>query len=111
MPVFLYQVSYTAEAWAALIKNPQNARARTEAMIAKLGGKSLGVWYAFGDYDVVGITELPDNVASAAGAIMLAAGGAIKSAKTTPLLTMEEGIAAMQKAADASGTYSALDKS
>ncbi|MBI1299078.1 GYD domain-containing protein [bacterium] len=105
MPTYLIQATYTPEAWAAFIKNPQNARERTEAMIAKLGGRSLGVWYAFGDYDVVGITELPDNVASAAGAIMLAAGGAIKSAKTTPLLSMEEGIAAMQKAAELGASY------
>ncbi len=81
MSVYLIQVSYTPEAWAALIKNPQSARERTDAMIAKLGGKSLGVWYAFGEYDVIGITEFPDNVTSAAGAILLASGGALKAVK------------------------------
>jgi uncharacterized protein with GYD domain len=96
-----------SEAWATLLKNPQSARERTEALVAKLGGKSLGIWYAFGEYDVVGITEFPDSVTAAAGAILLAAGGALKTARTTPLLTMEEGLEAMKRAVGASGVYSA----
>lgn len=110
MPMYLYQVTYTAEAWAALIKNPQSAQERTEALLAKLGGKNHGVWYAFGEYDVIGISEFPDNVASTAAAMMLAAGGALKAAKTTPLLTIEEGIAAMHKAAEAAGSYRGLQE-
>lgn len=108
MPMYLFQVSYTPEAWTALIKNPQSAKERTEALIAKLGGKNHGLWYAFGDYDVIGITEFPNNVASAASGIMLAAGGALKTVRTTPLLSVEEGVAAMQKAAEASGAYSGV---
>jgi hypothetical protein len=33
------------------------------------------------------------------------AGGALKAGKTTPLLTIEEGMAAMQKAGEAAGLY------
>jgi uncharacterized protein with GYD domain len=77
-----------------------------EAQVAKLGGRSLGVWYAHGDYDVIAITEFADNVSSAASAILLAAGGALKAAKTTPLVTMNEGIAPLHKPAEASGAYS-----
>ena len=45
--------------------------------------------------------ELPDNVGASALSMAISAGGAVKSVKTTPLLTFEEGIAALQKAKDA----------
>ena len=44
------------------------------------------------------IGEIPDNVSAAALAIAIAAGGAAKALKTTPLMTIEEGIEAMRKA-------------
>ena len=50
---------------------------------------------------MVGITEMPDHVSAAAFSLAVSAGGAVKAIKTIPLLTIEEGIAAMQKAAGA----------
>jgi hypothetical protein len=41
---------------------------------------------------------MPDNIAAAAFAAAIAAGGSCKSVKTTPLLSPEEGVAAMKKA-------------
>ena len=55
--------------------------------------------FAFGDYDLVAIVDMPSNVEAAAFSLAAAAGGAIRSIKTTPLLTTAEGIAAMKKAA------------
>jgi uncharacterized protein with GYD domain len=98
MSSYLLQVSYTAESVRALIANPQN---RSEAIckpIEKLGGKVGGFWLSFGDYDVVSIIEMPDNVSAAAFALAVASGGALKAVKTTPLLTIEEGLSAMKKA-------------
>jgi uncharacterized protein with GYD domain len=57
------------------------------------------VYFAFGEYDIVGILDMPANADAAAFAIAANAGGAIKSIKTTPLMTIEEGIGAMKKAA------------
>jgi uncharacterized protein with GYD domain len=99
MPSYLIQVSYTAEAVASLIKNPQNRTEVVRKAAKKLGGRVTGFWLAFGDYDVVTIMEMPDSVSAAAMALAVAAGGACKSVKTTPLLTVEEGVAALKKAA------------
>ena len=41
---------------------------------------------------------MPDNVSAAGIAMAFASGGACKSVKTTPLLTVEEGVEAMKKA-------------
>ncbi len=98
MPSYLLQVSYSAEAWAAMIKHPQNRIEAVRKSVEKLGGTITAGWLSFGDHDVVAIFDMPDNVSAAAFAMAAAAGGACKSVKTTPLLTFEEAMAAMQKA-------------
>lgn len=101
MPLYLTQVAYTQESWQALIKNPQDRIDAIRPAIKKLGGKIVSGYFAFGDYDIVAITEMPDAVAAAAIAMAFAAGGACKAVKTTPLLSTAEGIDALKKAATA----------
>jgi uncharacterized protein with GYD domain len=98
MPSYLLQVSYSADALAAMIKKPLNRGEAVRKSIEKLGGTISGYWLSFGDYDVVAIIDMPDNVSAAAFALAAAAGGACKSVKTTPLISAEDGIAAMKKA-------------
>jgi len=101
MALYLYQAAYTPEAWAAMIANPGRRPEDVGRSISEqVGGRMLGVWFAFGEYDVVGILEAPDNVNMAAAALKLASGGALTAARTTPLLSIDEGIEAMQKAGD-----------
>jgi len=94
----LIQAAYTPEGWAALVKTPQNRVEAIRPSIEKLGGKIEGAWFTFGDYDIVVVVQMPDNVSAAGIAMAFAAGGACKSVKTTPLLTVEEGVKAMKKA-------------
>ncbi|HWA94653.1 MAG TPA: GYD domain-containing protein [Terracidiphilus sp.] len=96
MAMYLLQVSYTQPALVALSKKPEDRSAIVGKAIAKLGGTLKSLWISFGDYDVVGIMEMPDNVSAAAFSVALGAGGACKAVKTTPLLTIAEGIAAMK---------------
>ncbi len=100
MAYYLVQVAYTSEAWAGLIENPQNRVEAVQPTIERLGGTMHGAWLAFGEYDVVTILELPDNVRAAAISMAFSAGGATKAVKTTPLMTWEEGIEPMRTAAD-----------
>jgi uncharacterized protein with GYD domain len=108
MPSYLVQAAYTAEAMAALVKNPQNRLDVVRKMAESHGGKLIGGWLSFGDYDIVMIAEMPDNVSAAAIAMAAAAGGSVRAIKTTPLLTADEGQAALKKAA-ASG-YTPVQK-
>jgi uncharacterized protein with GYD domain len=95
---YLFQVAYTPEAWKALVDKPQDRGKVVEGVIAQLGGKMERAWLSFGDYDVIGVMEMPDSVSAAAFSIAVAAGGACKAVKTTPLLTTTEGVEAMKKA-------------
>jgi len=98
MPYYMLQGAYTSEAWAAQVANPQDRVEIVRPIFEKLGGRIESAYFAFGEYDVVVITEFPDNVSAAAISVALNAGGAFKSAKTTPLMTMQEGIEVMRKA-------------
>ena len=89
MPSYLVQASYTSEAMAALVKNPQNRSEVVRKSIENLGGKLVGAWMAFGDHDVVFIVDMPDTISAAAMALSLGAGGALKGTKTTLLITLE----------------------
>lgn len=104
MASYLVQVSYTSEAIAALIKNPQDRTQVIRKSVEEFGGKFIGSWMSFGEYDVVVIADMPDNVSAAALALAVAAGGSLKSTRTTPLLSFEEGVAAMKKAASSGYT-------
>jgi uncharacterized protein with GYD domain len=94
----MLQASYTPEAWATLVKKPQNRLEVIRSAVEKLGGSIEGSWLAFGEHDIVLICKFPDAVSAGAFSIAIAAGGALKSSKTTPLLTFEEGIEAMKQA-------------
>src|SRR5271169_1380164 len=99
MPLFLSQVAYNEEGWQALVANPQNRLEAIRPVVEKLGGRIVNAYYSFGDYDFVFIGEFPDNASAAALAIAGAAGGAVKSVKTTPLMEAAEGLEAIRKAA------------
>jgi uncharacterized protein with GYD domain len=101
MAYYMYQASFTPEAWAKMLREPQNREAAIRPMVEKLGGKLLGYWMAFGEADAVVIVQMPDNVSAAAASLAATAGGATKSLKTTVLMSVDEGMQAMRKAADA----------
>src|SRR5262245_58400199 len=99
MPLYAVQVSYTTEGWQALLRNPQDRVEAVRPAIEKLGGKLVSGWFAFGDYDVLVVVDMPSSVAAAGIAIAFAGGGACKSVRTTPLLTSADAVEAMKAAA------------
>ena len=99
MALYMYQAAYTPESWAAQLKNPQN-RVETvgKAACEAVGGKMVGGWYCFGEFDLVIIADVPDDESMSAIAVAIAAGGALKAGKTTKLLTGAQGVEALKKA-------------
>ena len=101
MAFYLLQVAYTPEAWAVQLHNPLDRREAVSQVVKRLGEYVESAYYAVGDYDAILIIEMPDNVSAAAFSVAVSAGGAVKAIKTTPLLTIEDGIEAMRKGAGA----------
>jgi uncharacterized protein with GYD domain len=98
MAFYLVQASYSAPSVGAMVKNPQDRAAAVRPLIEKLGGKLHGLWLAFGEYDIVAISEMPDSVSAAAFSMTIGSTGAMSAYRTTPLLTMNEATEAMKKA-------------
>ena len=99
MPLYLSKFSYTPETWARLIQNPEDRRKAAQSYIESVGGKLHGFWYAFGTHDGYSLWEAPDNVSMAGVALAIAAGGALGTLETTVLLTVEDTMDALRKAA------------
>ncbi len=100
MPKYLIQGCYIGEGLKGLLKDGGSKRRETLGQVIKGMGGTLEVfYYAFGDYDVFGIVDLPDNVSSAAISLVINASGAAK-VKTIVLLTPEEIDQATKKSVD-----------
>jgi uncharacterized protein with GYD domain len=90
MPKYLFTGLYTHEGIQGLLK--EGGTKRREAArraIESAGGKLEAFYFAFGEQDVVGIAEFPDNVSVAAVSLAVSGAGAF-GFKTTVLLTPEE---------------------
>jgi uncharacterized protein with GYD domain len=98
MPLYRYEAAYTPESLAAQIKEPKDRLEVTKPLFEAAGARILVGGYSFGDYDAVVIFEAPDDTAAAAIALVAGAGGAIKSARTTKLLSGQEWIESLRKA-------------
>jgi uncharacterized protein with GYD domain len=62
MALSMIQFTYKSETVGNLIKNPEDRSAAVGKLIEQLGGKMLGFYYSFGDYDGVIIADMPDNI-------------------------------------------------
>ena len=98
MALYMVQGAYTSEAIATMAKNPQDRSVPVRELLQKLGGRVVGFYFCFGEYDVVALGELPDDSAATALAMAAISPGHLKAYKTTKLFTVEETMEAMRKA-------------
>ena len=99
MQTYMIEFAYTHEAWAALSRNPVDRSDAVRALVEKIGGRFIGLYYMFGEYDGFVLFEAPDEVA--ATAVVIAAGmpGHLKATNTTILLTPQQLIESLHKTA------------
>lgn len=98
MAYYLTQASYSPEAWKAQTQNPQDRSKQISGLLEAAGGRLIGLYFAFGEYDLVLISEAPDNATVASVLIAATASGAVSNIKTTPLMSYEEGLSAIKTA-------------
>jgi uncharacterized protein with GYD domain len=98
MAHYCLQAAYTPTAWAALVDQPEHRLEAIKPVVERLGGTIVSGWFVFGGYDLLVICDLPDDVSAAALSMAISAGGALRAARTTRLLSIEDGLVALQKA-------------
>jgi uncharacterized protein with GYD domain len=102
---YLIEVAYTPESWSAQVDAQANVVDRITPALDACGAKLESMYYAFGDYDLVGIIDFKKPEDAAAFGLAVTASGALRSYRTTPLLSIDQGIASMHKAAEIRKAY------
>ena len=108
MPLYMTQFAYTSEAWATLTDSPEDRSVAVRELLEGQGGRLIGWYLSFGEYDGLVIYEAPDNATAGAAALVAASRGHLRAVKTTPLFTAEESMEVMRKAGGV--TYQAPSK-
>src|ERR1035437_5723951 len=98
MAKYLVQVGYTPEAWALPGRGPHNVMERVQSSAEALGGSIESLYFCFGDFDLLGIVDLPDARGVASWSMAVSSGGGVRTFKTTTLLSVEEGLQALGRA-------------
>jgi uncharacterized protein with GYD domain len=107
MAHYLIEVGYTAESWSAQIDSHANVVERITPALDACGGKIESIYYSFGDNDLVAIMDFKKPEDAAAFGLAVSSSGALRSYKTTPLLTVDQGLASLEKAAAVRKAYAA----
>ena len=88
MPKYMIQAKFNETSLKGTIEEGGTARhGAVKAAIESMGGTLEAFYYAFGEYDVVGIAEMPSNAAVAGFALAVASAGGTGATKTTVLLS------------------------
>lgn len=98
MSLYMTQFAYTAEAWKALVKNPEDRAAVFAEQAEKMGGRMVAYYYCMGEYDGLVIFEAQDEATAAAILLTVISPGHLKATRTTVLMTVEDTMEAMRKA-------------
>jgi uncharacterized protein with GYD domain len=98
MPTYLLQFSYSPEAWAALIRTPEDRTAAVEAIMKSVGGRLISLHFHMGEFDGTAIVEAPDDASANAAIMSTVASGTIRSSRTTRLYSPKEMVETLGKA-------------
>jgi uncharacterized protein with GYD domain len=102
MPLYMAQFSYTPQAWAALVRAPQDRAAASDELVRHFGGRLVGLYYTPGaEYDGFALFEAPDDAAAAAVDIADISSGHLRANRLMRVLSAEEMHAVLTRAAAA----------
>ena len=98
MAKFLIRANYAGEGMKGLMaEGGSKRRDAAAAAIESVGGTLDCMYYAFGDTDVYGICDMPDNASATAVSLLINSSGAV-TINLTPLMTPEDVDAATTRA-------------
>lgn len=105
MPIYITQGRYTRDAIKGMIIKPEDRADPLARLLSKAGGKLIGYYLTFGEYDFLSIAEVPNDTQMAA--VLLAAGssGGVTDLKTTVAMTSLEAKGAFAAASDLAPGY------
>ena len=101
MTVFITQGRYTREAIQGMVAKPEDRSEAVAALVKSVGGKMLGYYVTFGDYDFLVIIQggkSKSETDTMAALFAAAASGGVTDLKTTVAVSSKDAIKAMRGA-------------
>ena len=105
MPTYITQGRYTREAIKGMIVKPEDRAEALSRHMARAGGRVVGYYLTFGEYDFLTIIEAPGETQMAAALLAAAGSGGLSDLRTTIALTAIEAQGAFAAAGDLAPTY------
>jgi uncharacterized protein with GYD domain len=105
MPIYITQGRYTRDAIKGMIVKPEDRADAVSRLLSKAGGRLIGYYLTFGEYDFLSIAEAPSETQMAA--VLLAAGsrGGVTDLRTTVAMNSVEAKGAFAAAGDLAPGY------
>src|SRR5437868_7639199 len=87
MPIFITQGRYTREAIKGMLVKPEDRAEAVSRLFAKAGGRLIGHYLTFGEYDFLVIAEMPGEKQMAATLLAVGSAGGVTDLRTTLALS------------------------
>jgi uncharacterized protein with GYD domain len=100
MPIYITQGRYTRDAIKGMIVKPEDRADAVSRLLSKAGGRLIGHYLTFGEYDFLTIAEAPSETQMAAALLAAASGGGVTDLRTTVAMTSVEAKGVFAAASD-----------
>lgn len=105
MPVYITQGRYTREAIKGMLVKPEDRADALSRLMSKAGGRLVGYYLTFGEYDFMAIAEIESDTMMAAALLAAGSGGGVTDLKTTVGMTSAEAKGAFEAAGDLAPSF------
>jgi len=105
MLTFITQGRYTSDAFKGMVANPEDREKAVADLVKKAGGKLRALYFTFGEYDFLSISEAPSEEAMASALVVGAASGAVSHLKTIVAMTPAQAMNVFKSAGELSKSF------
>jgi len=100
MPIYITQGRFTRDAIKGMIARPEDRADAVARLMSKAGGRLIGYYVTFGEYDFLTIAEAASETQMAAALLAAASGGGVTDMRTMLALSSVEAKGAFAAAGD-----------
>lgn len=105
MPIYISQGRYTRDAIKGMTIRPEDLADAMSRLLSKAGGRLVGYYFTFGEFDFLAIADAPSETQMAAVLIAAAGSGGITDLRTTLAMSSAEAKGAFAAAGDLARTF------
>jgi uncharacterized protein with GYD domain len=100
MPIYITQGRYSRDAVKGMIVRPEDRADAVSRLASKAGGRLIGYYLTFGEFDFMAIMEMPNDTQAAAALLAAAGSGGVTGLRTTVAMSSVEAMGAFAAASD-----------